>query len=715
MTGPFFPANIEVRWLHDGLLQYWRPGDRDYRNLGGTVRSLDRFGSILTIKGVHPADMESPDAKALTWLAWLQCEDDPWYYEKSPEKRPGMNGDFFTSIRYNLRQILQRTHNHTLDHLLYAPGVLSRSGYFFLNDSLSPLMDADDFPVERNRPGYQDWYFFAYGSDYRAALRDFILLSGRPSLPTRNTFGLMFCRWPAPDEKEARQIVEEFHAHGVPLAALIIDMEWHKEGWGHWEWDPQFYADPAGFFRWCHKQGLEVALNDHPLDVRADDMHFNAYLAQAGTANRVRRAKYNGREVDMIDVNICDKREAAAFLEVCHKHIVDIGLDFWWNDGCRGKINGAVNQLVCNKLCFEEVQKGDRRGMLLARYGGLGSHRYGVFFTGDTLSCWEVLQTQCEFNIRAGHIGMAYVSHDIGGFFMHCGAPLLDPALYLRWLQFGVFSPVFRFHSAPGSGSRKPWDYGERISKIALRWLRVRNSLIPYIYTAAREHWDTGVPLVRGVFFDRPGDEAAYRYDEYMFGPSILAAPVLSAQHYRQVYLPEGDWYLFETAERITGGRELTIHMGLEGIPVYVKEGAVLVRQDPDTAPGKGPVERLLLDIYPGEAGAACLYEDDGCSRGFERGDYCRTCFEVRQDSDSMTLTANVVAGKPFIATREVEVLLSSRTKPAAAQFEGRTVAVSEVSNGRWRLCLGRIDAVRRWRLTVILGKEGGQCQHHGF
>ncbi len=179
----------------------------------------------------------------------------------------------------------------------------------------------------------------------------------------------------------------------------------------------------------------------------------------------MRQTGDNDKVISMIDVNLGDKREAQAFLQVCHTEIVKQGMDFWWNDGCKGTLNGAINQLVCNKLCFEEVQQAEHRGMLLARYGGLGSHRYGVTFTGDTLSCWEVLATQCEYNIRAGHLGVAYVSHDIGGFFTPVAMPMLDPALFLRWVQFGVFNPVFRFHSAPGCGSRKPWDYGSSAAR----------------------------------------------------------------------------------------------------------------------------------------------------------------------------------------------------------------------------------------------------------
>jgi len=705
----FFPANLEVRWHQNGLLQYWHPGDKDYQNLGGTVRSLDRFGNLTKIEGVHPADMESPDSKATTWLAWLQCEDDTYYYKNSPDcDRPGLNGDFHAAAKYRLPNILERTRNHIFDHLHYGPGVLSRSGYFFLNDSASPVMDEDDFPVERCRPGYQDWYFFAYGGDYKTGLADFIKLTGRAPLPTKQSFGLMFSRWPAYDEAEAKQIVGEFEEQGVPLSVLILDMEWHKEGWGHWEWNEKFYPYPAAFFKWCRQRGLAVSLNDHPLDVRRDDCHFQPYLDKAGTEARVRNAEYQKKPVDMIDINICNKTEANAFLEVCHKHIVEQGMSFWWNDGCKGVLNGAINQLVANKVFFEEVKSGENRGMLLARYGGLGSHRYGAFFTGDTLSCWEILATQCEFNVRAGQVGVAYVSHDIGGFFTGGKVKLLDSNLYLRWLQFGVFNPVFRFHSAPGSGSRKPWDYGDRCNAIAKRWLRVRNSLIPYLYTAARRHHDTGIPIVRGLYIDHPQDEQAYVYDQFAFASDIVVAPILSASNYRHVYLPEGAYYRFETNERVKGGKRFIEHMGPGGIPAYVKAGSVLVRQCPDAPPAAAHVEKLWLDIYPGADGDAELYEDDGISPRYEQGACCRTIFTLRTAAGTVELSGRVTEGEPFGDAREITLTISLDNAPASIVMEdGRTAAWEESKTaGRYKAILPALPANQPFSVVINLQSE---------
>ena len=203
------------------------------------------------------------------------------------------------------------------------------------------------------------------------------------------------------------------------------------------------------------------------------------------------------------------------------------------------------------------------------------------------------------------------------------GVKLLDPLLYLRWVQFGALSPVFRFHSAPDAGSRLPWDYGERIERNATRWLRIRHSLLPHLYTAARQHHDTGVPLVRGMFLDAPGDERSYRFDQYFLGENLLVAPVLDSNPIREVYFPPGDWYEFESSQRIAGNSEQTIAPSVGKVPLYVRAGGLLVRQQQDESPVAGHVEKLLLDVYPApndSVNQAHLYEDDGRSSAYRHG-----------------------------------------------------------------------------------------------
>ena len=694
----FYASNLEIRWWRRGLLNYWRPGLRDHRNLGGTVHSLDRFSDYAELGGeVHVADMESPDVKANEWTDGNYAWGAPPYFKMSDAEHllgdQAVGDNFHARIKFDNDKFLTSTVNLALDQYKYSPGLLSRSGYFFLNDSDSAVMDDDDFPVPRRRPGYQDWYFFAYSSDYRQALRDFRLLSGPAPLPAKNIFGIACCRWPAYDEAEARELIAEFNKHDIPLSGLIIDMEWHKDTWHNWDWNHEMYRDPAAFFAWCHENGIAVSLNVHPQAVRSDDSHFEAFVKATDGEDRIQR---NVKEVDgvfdLIEVDAADKKQARAFMEILHDETRDMGLDYWWVDGAKAEIDGSTNeQLVTSKMYFENVETEEKRGMLLSRYGGLGTHRYGVFFTGDTRSQWGVLQRLCEFNIRAGHTGMGYISHDTGGF-AHPKAPLIDPILYIRWLQFGVFNPVLRFHSAPGCGSRHPWDYGAENMSIAKHWLQLRNSLIPTLYAAAREHYESGLPIVRGLFLDEPDDDESYRFDQFMFGDSLLVAPILSHREDRSVYFPAGDWFEFETNRRIVGGRERTVNcQTLMDYPVYVRAGSLVVRQDSGVSRPTAPIVRHpVLDIYSGGDATAVLYEDDGQSHGYEADDYLKTIFQMRSDKHGFTVSARTEGGLP-IPKRETFTLTMSLDKlPAEIKVNHRPVHLTDEAfdneNGRLRV-----------------------------
>lgn len=701
-------TTLEVRWTDGQLVQIWRPHDRDYQNLGGILRSLDRYGGeACELDGVHPATMESPDIHATNWPAWLQCEVDPPYDELHPDPPEGYRrGHWLRKAQSNANDgsVSHRTFNWYKDARKFAPGLLSRAGYFFLNDSESAVLDEDDFPVERDRPGCTDWYFFAYADDYKQALRDFRLLSGPAAIPTHRSFGIIFSRWPAFTESEVEDMARDFAANGYPLATLVMDMEWHKEGWGHWEFNPELIPDPERFFALCQKHGLEVTFNDHPLDVREDDRHYDAYVEAAGPDVEIRERNYNDKRLKMARVDICDKQQSRAFLETCHNHILDLGLDYWWDDGSRGQMAGTCGQLVCNKTLFEESEREGRRGMLLSRHGGLGSHRYGAFFTGDANSDWHVLRLQVEFNVRAAGVGVGHVSHDIGGFMIggkqlvqnQAGKDIVDPVRYLRWLQFGVFGPILRFHSSPGSGSRLPYDYDSEVGGACRRWLRVRHSLLPYIYTAARSYYETGIPITRGLFLDEPDNPEAYRWDEYNFGPDMFVAPVLDESGEREFYLPRGQWYEFESAAMLDGGKSVARPVGLDDVPVYVRAGSVLPRRDPDDDVHAPHVDNLWLDIYPAAEGTAELYEDDGRSTEYQRGQFCRTRFELeRASGERLVLRGTVAEGSPLGRTRAIRLFISlPEAESPVAHVNGQTLPMlAEETKGRFRVDLPALNA----------------------
>ncbi len=705
----FFEGNLEIRWERDGLVQFWRPGDRDHLNLGGTVRALDLQNRYAPIQGVHTADDASPDAKANVSLNELCCEVDVPYYRMSPAGEAKLaalrdTGCIHKGLLFHPDAVPVRTRNHILDQRRFAPGILSRAGYFLLNDSDSPLLDDDDFPVERRRPGCRDWYFFCYNGNYAQALRDFGTLCGRAPLPPRTMFGLVFSRWPAYDETEARQILDRFQSEGIPLSTLMLDMEWHKPGWNHWEWNPQTYPDPRRFMNECHRRGVSVALNVHPECIHEDDVHFAPFRKCVGDAATVREHDFRGKKCQAAYVDIADKRQALAFMDICQTPKIRDGADFWWLDGAHGQINGGCSQLLSNKLFFENAAVDDKRPTLLSRYGGLGSHRYGVTFTGDTASQWEVLKLECEFNIRAGHVGLAYVSHDIGGF-SYPESPLMDPILYLRWLQFGVFNPVLRFHSSPGSGSRQPWDYGAANARIAKRWLAFRNSLVPYLYSQARQHYDTGTPIVRGLFFDHPEDDQAYCFDQFLFGDRLLVAPMLEPRDDRRIYLPTGLWFDYASGTRIQGPTELHRLVKLGDVPLFAKAGTILPRRLATDVAAVAGEEALLLELFPGATGEAVLYEDDGGSLGYLRGEFALTRYEMTTSDDTLELKCPGIEGEPFGPAREYTLEVVCERAPRRITCNASELACDfDPATSRCRVRLPRMTATQAWTVTITLG-----------
>jgi len=708
----FFPSNLRIDFKMGDRTQTWRFGDRDYRNLGGAVRSLDYYGRDSLLNGVHPASNSSPDdffhvdAELFdTAQVYMQDGHFDWQMEIM---RQGLHG----MLRYSPHMVYNRYINMVGDLTRYQPGLLSRNGYFLLNDSTGAVLNDSGSPIERDTPGTRDLYFFAYGTDYKSALADYRLLSGAIPLPAKNIFGILFSRWPAFNEPEAHAIVDRFEQENIPLSTLILDLEWHVPDWSHWDWNPETYPQPESFLQWAHSKNLLVALNVHPQNIFSTDSHFEPFVKASGAENKVKSIWENpviamtvksGAD-RMVSPELANPVEARALKELCCDPIIGQGVDYWWLDGASAQLNGVDSQLVSSKVFYETTATGNLRGMVQARYGGLGSHRYGMLFTGDTNSQWEVLQSECEFNIRAGQVGMAYVSHDIGGF-SHSEAPIIDSDLYIRWLQFGVFNPVLRFHSAPGSGSRQPWDYGEKNLETAKRWLKLRHSLMPYIYAAARQAYETGLPLVRGLYLDHPDSEAFYRFDEYLFGDSLLVAPILTPSNHRTVTLPDGKWYDFETGKLLDGGRDCNVFAGLEQVPVYVKAGAILPRQGETVHPAQAFISDLLLDVYPGADGEATLYEDDCRTRAYEQNEFGRTRFTVREADGAITVSGAATEGKCFGEARKIQVRVAVATSPAKVTYNGVELTEEKISfdstSQRATFDLGMFPVNQGWELVI--------------
>lgn len=512
------------------------------------------------------------------------------------------------------------------------PGLLSRSGWSVVDDSATLVFTPEGWLVARP-PGQCDVYFFGYGPNYQAALDDYAALAGPMPLIPRWALGNWWSRYWAYSDQELLGLMDEFAAHQVPLAVCIVDMDWHltdnptSSGWTGYTWNPALFPDPPGFVAALHRRGLKTALNLHPAD--GVHPHESAYPRVAE-----RLSVPGGAPVPF---DCVDPQFMQAYFEELHHPLETQGVDFWWMDWQQGKesaVAGLDPLWWLNHLHFLDLARdGHKRAFVFSRWGGLGNHRYPIGFSGDTLVTWESLAFQPHFTATAANVAYGWWSHDIGG---HMGG-VEEAELYVRWVQFGVFSPIMRLHSTKNPfHERRPWGWDAETSRLASHALRLRHALIPYLYSMAWRAHTRHTALVRPLYHTHPAEEAAYHCPHaYWFGSELLAAPFTAPRHAETglsrttLWLPPGEWFGLFTPESYQGGRWVTLYGTLDDIPVLARAGAVIpLSADPGHAPTTP--SRLRVHLFPGSDGAFDLYEDDGESQAYLTGDYAITPIQHR-------------------------------------------------------------------------------------
>lgn len=352
-----------------------------------------------------------------------------------------------------------------------------------------------------------------------------------------------------------------------------------------------------------------------------------------------------------IRFNLADKKHAQVFMDVLHNPLVDQGVDFWWVDGGRGscEMEGLNSQMWTNRVFYDFTEKHTKkRGFIFSRYGGWGSHRYPSYFTGDTYSQWEVLAYQVPFTAQGGNVLMPYITHDIGGFI----GPNVSFDLYARWVQFGVFSPLLRLHSAhenPKEGNlRMPWTYGEKGIEMARKFFRLRYSLIPYTYTYARVAHEDALPIVRPLYLEYPTRSEAYSHpQEYFFGRELLVAPVTDSTGRQSIYLPPGEWIDYFTGKRYKGNQVVNDKYPLDRMPLFVKSGSIVPLQPDMAYSDQRALDTLVVEIYGPDEAKFSLYEDDGISLEYRSGRYAWTPLTFsKRSADQYELTIGPTRGQ---------------------------------------------------------------------
>ena len=620
-SGPFTASNLSVCSPKGAAVPFvWKPGMQQKGNLKGTYRTLDGY------------------------------DGDTYVYD---ERRPKMPIE---------------------------DGLLATDGWTLIDDSDNFLFDGDkewEWVEKRPDDGAQDWYFLAYGHDYKAALRDFTLFAGKMPLPPRYAFGYWWSRYWAYSDKELRTLVKNFRAYDIPLDVLVIDMDWHytdgdRGGWTGWSWNRTLFPDPAKFLRWLDGEGIRSTFNLHPADgVRCGEDSY---------ADVARDMGIDPASKQTVPWVSSDKKFIRSIFRRILTPMERDGVDFWWLDWQQQPTDPAVEGLSntwwLNYVFFSDMEKNrDVRPMLYHRWGGLGNHRYQIGFSGDASITWASLDFQPYFNSTASNVLYGYWSHDIGG---HHMADRIDPELYIRWMQFGAMSPVMRTHSAKSAGLKKEvWNFAPEHADILRSTIRQRYALAPYIYTMARKAYDEGISLCRPMYYEWPEASEAYAFrNQYLFGDDILVAPVTAPgkEGYAtvKVWLPEGKWYEWQTGTMLDGGRTVERTFALDEYPVYVRAGAILPMYGDTVKNLNANDEEILLTLFPGGSGEFSLYEDNGDDKRYA-AEFARTHLKSVRNGNLLTVTVGkrtgAYCGMP--AERKFSVKVLASAAPASVTVDG--------------------------------------------
>lgn len=547
-------------------------------------------------------------------------------------------------------------------------GLLARDGWHVVDDSRRHLL-INGWATTREKLGLRDntdWYLFAYGDDYAAALQALAVIAGRVPMPRKYALGAWYSRyWPYTSD-EFRGIVDEFEVHGFPLDVLVLDMDWHKPGWTGWSWNRELLPDAEDLVAWLHARGLAVTLNLHPADgVGSHEDRYAEFMRAIGRAP----------DGTTVPFDAGDRRYMEALFDKVHgplehptsplptSHIAHPpSVDFWWVDWQQDRnvrsIPGLTNLRWLNHLYFQHTSRAPTpadpglRGMSFSRWagdeggvdsgtewgspatGGWGDHRYPIHFSGDAHTGWEMLGFQVPFTVAAGNIGCFYWSHDIGGHF----GPRLEETT-TRWVQFGALSAALRLHSArTATLDRRPWTYEPRFCEAMRGAFDLRSRLMPYLYTCVRACHERTLPLLRPMYLVAPREERAYRVPgQYMLGDALLAAPIVSpgmgerciASQY--VWFPTervSGWHNLLTGERHEPGEEAIVASPIDEMPLFVRAGVLLPAQPSTHRMTTEPLGTLVLQTFPGahnETVESSFYEDDGLTCDHERGTFATT------------------------------------------------------------------------------------------
>jgi alpha-D-xyloside xylohydrolase len=574
------------------------------------------------------------------------------------------------------------------------PFLVTNKGYAVLWDNPSKTTIEPGFNEQTrwiSEVGDRVSFFVIAGKTTDELYSGYSLLTGDTPMLPKSAYGYIQCKQRYSSQAEVLAVANGYRQRHLPLDVIVVDWFYYTN-MGQMDFDSRYWPDPKAMNDKLHAMGIQTMISVWPRFVPTD--RFYSELEKNGWFEHVADGTpTNGLPYDHAgsDIDTTNPDAAKWYWNTIRDNIISKGFDSLWADETEPDLppNGSYYHIGPGTQYFNvyplfhtaALYNGFRadtghRALILSRDGYLGvQHNSAIVWSSDIFPTWDTLKRQIPTGLDVAASGLNYWSNDTGAWqylpqVHHPDhTPLLDPSdardnvggyddypeLYTRWFEYASFLPIFRTH-----GSRKyneVWSYGKQAEPILEQYLKLRYELMPYIYSQGYFTHKTGAPFMRALFMDFPEDpKVADIGDEYMFGPAFLVAPVTEqGQTTKQVYLPAGaDWYNYWTHERMHGGQTVSVNAPIDKMPLFVRAGSIIpLGSSVDSTADKQTITKV--QVWPGANADFDLYQDDGRTYAYEKGQFELTHLEWDEGSHELRHTGTAAWSEPD--TQIVEVV----------------------------------------------------------
>lgn len=525
------------------------------------------------------------------------------------------------------------TINYSLDNKenikLENKGLFSLDGFVSIDDSKSLVIKDDKF---YQRPFNNiDTYLFMYRRDFGLCLRDYFILTGLPNMIPRYMLGNIWNKNGFYTDQNIKDLINKFNKNEIPINLIILGNNWHSKSTGEngLSWNNDMFISYDNFIENLKKEQVKLGLTINPINISKFEKNYETFI------------KSNNLEMlDNTILNVYNKDLMDSYFNIFINDLIDNGVNSLLID--YDNINDINTLRVLNYYHNKYFKDKKLKNSILSRYGLINGHTNNLIYTGKTNVSWKVLNALPEYISSGSNMGLSFISTDIGGY----QGGIEDDELYRRFVEFGTFSPILRLASDESHYyKREPWMWDAHTLAITKYYLRLRNKLIPYLYTESFNYHKTGLPIIQPLYYNYPEiyDEPDYK-NEYYFGRNLLVCPITKPKDIimnrtiHKMFLPTGTWYDFKTGIKYIGNRRYISFYKDEDYPVFATQGSIIplgILDEKNLNRSDNP-DGFEIHIFPGKSNTYTIYEDDGIKTN--ETNYAKTIIDYNYMQNNYTV-----------------------------------------------------------------------------